>query len=269
MKIKYPLAFLTLILLCTVALSAPLKALEDNQPVFKAEVGSAIYFKVVELMLFQYGPSLAINMRLDHATSIGLQVEHVYWEAQSHLKHIGQRSVLINLQWIRYYAKAFLGVEYIISPSKEYDKNPATRVITEKNSVGLIGLGTFLSFTENALTLRAQGKFTNTDQFRTDAGIISLFAFSATMRMLPWVSLSCEFRWWYNTAFYHDKMNIPEDHIVTNERGQWSIFPSLQAGLKGFLFTFGPVFSLERPLSYYENQFVLYGTLSYAHSKRN
>jgi len=247
-------------------LTPPSESFGNELPQFKAEISSAVVFKIIDTLLFQYGPSFAALFSVDDYNAIGIHVEHIFSEVQMYPEHFASRAVLINLQWIRRIGKTHWGMEYILIPGREYNKSNESSLITRESTLGLIGIGTFFSLKENRITLSGEGKFANRDLFTTDAGLITMFRLAATINILRWTSLSCELRYWSNAGLHEDEIN--KDILEGIEKNWGSVYPSLQFEIKGLRFYFGPLFYLDNVPSRYENKFTLYGTVGYSLKKR-
>lgn len=233
----------------------PVFAYKNNQPVFKAEIGSAYYFQIPDSGQFQFGPSLLLNTQLYKTNSIEVEVEHIYWEEEIPKEHYAQRAVVINLQWKRYFSRGFWGLGYLITPNKLYNQDKQTYLVEENMSVGLLGLGGFMSFTEEPLTFKINAKFSNSDNFKASSGFMYYFEASIKLKLLRLLSVSFEYWRWYNTVFYNDMY-------------QSAISPYLNISWKGFIFDFGPVFSASDYPSAYKNKFTFYGRFGYVLLKR-
>ncbi len=184
-----------------------------------------------------------------------IEIEHVYWEEEIPKEHYAQRAVIINLRWKRYFSKGFWGFGYLITPNERYNQDKQTYVLEEDWFVGLLGLGGFMSFTEDPLTLEINAKFTNSDYFSVDSEFVYYFEASATLKLLEILSVSFEYWRWYNTIFYNDMY-------------QSAISPYINVSWNGFTLNFGPVFSVSDYPSAYKNKFTFYGRFGYTLMKR-
>ena len=268
MKTLYPGILISLFLFTGLISAEPSATFKSKQPLLKAELASAIYYTIPDTMRFQYGPSLDVIATIRGNNLLGLQIEHLYWEAQSHQYHYGLRSALINLQWFHYYSTLTWGIEYIVSVNRRYDKNPYTLDITKTNSVGLTGMGVSLCFTLNLLTISGEAKFANTDGFNTESGLLSLFGIGASIRLAQWAAIQLEYRFWQNSEFYREAP-VEEEYLSRyDEKNQSMLLPAMRLEWKNFHFSFGPAISTKSHSSHYENRITFLGKLGYSLNQR-
>ena len=238
--------------------------LSDN-PLYYIETGSASIFELPKLrefhitnITFQIGPSLQISRQLDRRKSLIFAAEHLYWQQRSYRtgQDHAQRVGLISLYLKRSVtAKSTWGVGYVLCPNRKYYSHPFVYGTDKETGVGLLGLGAFLTFREQKLTITLHGNFVNDNKFKTNSNLIYSLDAMVYFELTPHLSLGLNYWNRYNSNFF-DNLN------------KSGINPFLKASFRNVHFRFGPVFSFLRYPSEFENRFNMQGNLGYTFERK-